>query len=422
MRGRTKHWTGWMTLLITVTVIATGCGLFDALQSRQPTPAEEPSPVASASPEMTASPTTGFTATASPPTEATATPVPPTPTSAATELDPAVAIHPTSGAPGTAIEVNATGFQPGATAEVGMGRANSEYDVVSTAVTDSEGQIATTVTLPDYAEDGERWVVVVSVVGQPVKGTSNLFTVTRAAGAPTVVVAPRAGSPGTSVTVRAEGFAPEATVDVGFGRIDSGYDVLQSAQADAAGTVTAEVLVPDFAAPEDTWVFVVANTQTGATAVSGPFDVTSGMASPTKTPTAGGFTSANIHLIAVDDGGANGKLIGCNDSVVPVQVTFDPTIAPLRAALNQLLSLDTEYHGGSGLYNALYQSNLSAGAINIVQGTATIALTREITLGGACDAPRVEAQIKETALQFSTVQNVQVTLNGQPLEEVLSAQ
>ena len=43
-------------------------------------------------------------------------------------------------------------------------------------------------------------------------------------------------------------------------------------------------------------------------------------------------------------------------------------------------------------------------------------------LGGVCDSPRFEAQIEQTALQFSTVSNVEVFINDIPLEDVLSQQ
>jgi hypothetical protein len=236
---------------------------------------------------------------------------------------------------------------------------------------------------------------------------------------PTIAIAPRSGPPGTSVTVQAEGFAPESNLAIGFGRVDSEYDVLQSVQADASGSVTAEVRVPAFAEPDDAWVFVVANVRTDTKAISDTFDVT-GMPVPTETPTTGGFTGANIYLIAIDDGGVSGKLIGCNDSVVPVEITFEPTIAPLGAALDKLLALDRQTHDATGLYNALGESDLNVAGINIVQGKATIALTGSLVLGGVCDTPRVAAQIRETALQFSTVRSVDVTLNGQPLESILS--
>ncbi|MGC9348311.1 MAG: GerMN domain-containing protein [Anaerolineae bacterium] len=114
--------------------------------------------------------------------------------------------------------------------------------------------------------------------------------------------------------------------------------------------------------------------------------------------------------------------MGCDDSVVPVEVVIEPTVAPLTAAINKLLAIDTEYYGQSGLYNALHASNLTLEGINIVQGKATIALSGELVLGGVCDNPRVEAQLEETALQYSTVSQVEILLNGEPLDQVLSGQ
>jgi hypothetical protein len=60
--------------------------------------------------------------------------------------------------------------------------------------------------------------------------------------------------------------------------------------------------------------------------------------------------------------------------------------------------------------------------VTIEQGKATIHLTGSIVLSGACDAPRVQAQIEQTALQFSTVSEVEVFVNDTPLEDVLSTQ
>ncbi len=108
-----------------------------------------------------------------------------------------------------------------------------------------------------------------------------------------------------------------------------------------------------------------------------------------------------IFLIAVDDNGKSGKLIGCGDSVIPVQVLIPATQGVLRAALNALLSIRDPYYGESGLYNSLYQSNLQVGDVTITDGQAVIHLTGTLMLGGECDIPRVEAQLTEIALQFT---------------------
>ena len=88
----------------------------------------------------------------------------------------------------------------------------------------------------------------------------------------------------------------------------------------------------------------------------------------------------------------------------------------LRAALNELFKLEgQQYYGQSGLYNALYQSHLSIADVAVVDGEARIFLTGNLTLGGECDNPRVEEQLKAIALQFNTVKRVSVYINGEAL-------
>jgi sporulation and spore germination protein len=141
---------------------------------------------------------------------------------------------------------------------------------------------------------------------------------------------------------------------------------------------------------------------------------------PLPAPRSGGFTRVKIFLIAMNDNGKSGPLVGCGDSVIGVDREIPPTVAPLTAALNQLFSLHDQFYGQSGLYNALYQSHLAISSVAIVGGRATIRLTGQLSLGGECDDPRVDAQITQTALQFSTVHAVDVFVNGIPLKQLLS--
>jgi len=85
-----------------------------------------------------------------------------------------------------------------------------------------------------------------------------------------------------------------------------------------------------------------------------------------------------------------------------------------------LLSVKDQFYGESGLYNALYLSNLQVGDVTIANGQAIIHLTGTLMMGGVCDIPRVEAQLTEIALQFSTVTSVAVFINDIPLKDVLS--
>lgn len=125
-------------------------------------------------------------------------------------------------------------------------------------------------------------------------------------------------------------------------------------------------------------------------------------------------------MIAIGDNGVSGKKIGCGDSLVGVTVPLSDPAAPLRSVVEKLLSVRTQYYGQSGLYNALFRSDLLLKSVTIKDGAADINLTGSLTLGGVCDNPRVQAQLEELALQFSTVKKVNVLINGKNLLDLLS--
>jgi hypothetical protein len=143
----------------------------------------------------------------------------------------------------------------------------------------------------------------------------------------------------------------------------------------------------------------------------------------TKTPTATKPPKTimlKVFLIAVNDNGVAGKLVGCGDSVVATNVEVPYTTGVLRAAMTKLLSIKDQNYGQSGLYNALYQSRLKISSLSLKNGVATIHLTGKLTLGGECDNPRVQSQLEQTALQFSTVEKVTIYINNVELTKALS--
>lgn len=141
--------------------------------------------------------------------------------------------------------------------------------------------------------------------------------------------------------------------------------------------------------------------------------------STNEVPGAGKMMTAKIYLVAIDNGGKDGRLIGCNDSLVAVNRQVS-AVRPLRDSIAALLGNKNQNDPDSGLYNALYQSDVTLDAAVIENGKATLTLSGETQLGGTCDTPRVIEQIRETALQFPTVKSVEVTINGTPIEEALS--
>jgi hypothetical protein len=226
-----------------------------------------------------------------------------------------------------------------------------------------------------------------------------------------VTISPESGPAGTTVQLTANGLPANTEIQLGAGPVASEYDIIGSATTDASGNLSLDIAVPDYFDSGDEMVFVVALNNNEA--ISNAFSVTEGEQVM--------FESSQMFLIALEDAGESGEMIGCNDSAIPVEINFEPTEAPLTASLETLLSAE-EFYGQSGLYNALAQSDLTVEGIDIMDGVADVNLSGNLTLSGACDAPRVQAQLEMTALQYSTIDSVNFFVNGQPLDEVLSTQ
>ncbi len=136
-----------------------------------------------------------------------------------------------------------------------------------------------------------------------------------------------------------------------------------------------------------------------------------------------------IYLVALEDNGKSGEKIGCGDSLVAVDVpdtnSFDSTsLNKVKAAVTALLAIKEQYYGESGLYSALYQSNLTVNDVTMSGGDnveVSIDLTGTITSGGACDGPRITEQLVETVrAQASNITTVNVSVDGVDLAMVLS--
>lgn len=231
-----------------------------------------------------------------------------------------------------------------------------------------------------------------------------------------VSIVPTSGPAGTAVTLTAVQLPANTTVEIGTGLVASEFDLIDTAVTTDAGSLEMQVAIPEFAEPGEAWVFVVVDDRNKY--VSEPFLVMD------EEDDGDGalFDDSMIFLVALEDGGQSGEEIGCGDSLIPVVVTFEPTIAPLTAVLEQLLEIDEEFYGQSGLYNALHQSDLIVEGIDIEDRTAIINLSGTFAISGVCDAPRVEAQLTQTALQYDTIDAVDISINGTPLEELLSGQ
>lgn len=124
-----------------------------------------------------------------------------------------------------------------------------------------------------------------------------------------------------------------------------------------------------------------------------------------------------IYLIALEDGGKSGPAIGCGDSLVAVDVPS----TDVKTALRALLENHDRLYGQSGLYNALYQSDLQVNRIVRNNDSISANLSGQLVLGGTCDAPRVKAQLEAT-LRQSVESRIPVTIrvNRDLLDDLLS--
>jgi hypothetical protein len=127
--------------------------------------------------------------------------------------------------------------------------------------------------------------------------------------------------------------------------------------------------------------------------------------------------TTRMYLIALEDGGKSGPAIGCGDSLVAV----DLPVNDLKLAVRQLLDNRARLYGQSGLYNALYQSDLQLNSIERTNEGISANLTGKLVLGGECDNPRVKAQLEAT-LRQSTDTRIPVTIrvNRDLLDDLLS--
>jgi hypothetical protein len=127
-------------------------------------------------------------------------------------------------------------------------------------------------------------------------------------------------------------------------------------------------------------------------------------------------SEVQVFLVALDDGGRRGRRIGCDDSLVPV-ARKAPAGDLFKATIEELLTLPREYEGG--LRNYWAGEGLRVERAVIIGDLATVRISGTLPVAGICDQPRIEEQIKATALQFRGVRNVNVYLNGQKLADAI---
>jgi len=150
-------------------------------------------------------------------------------------------------------------------------------------------------------------------------------------------------------------------------------------------------------------------------------DATVSSSSPEPAGTAGttvpvGATTVTAYFVLLDDGGRHGVRFGCNDSLVGSPQGSAAGDDPLKTAMNTLLRPGQK---AGNLYNALGTSRLRFLSGSFDGTTVTVYLAGTLNPGGACDLPRVEAQLTQTALGAAGGVRAAVYINGELLDDYL---
>ncbi len=108
----------------------------------------------------------------------------------------------------------------------------------------------------------------------------------------------------------------------------------------------------------------------------------------------------------------------CN-KVFAVEREVQKTTAPARAAVSELLKGPTSAEKENGFLTSI-GSGVMIQKLNIENGVAKIDFNDELEyqVGGSCRVSAIRAQIIETLQQFSTVNNVIISINGRT-EDIL---
>ena len=129
-----------------------------------------------------------------------------------------------------------------------------------------------------------------------------------------------------------------------------------------------------------------------------------------------------IYLIAIGDNGVSGELIGCGDSLIPINREIPANAEPIQGALEELLSIPGPDFGESGYSTALHNWNVTVDSVNVVNGLATVEMSGTLAIAGVCEVPRVQAQLERTVLAAPNVTSVEISINGESLDDILSSQ
>jgi hypothetical protein len=126
-------------------------------------------------------------------------------------------------------------------------------------------------------------------------------------------------------------------------------------------------------------------------------------------------------LIKVGDEGQSGPAAGCGDSAIAVWVNRAKTGSlpdDIHASLEELLSIQTQAYGQSGLLHALHFADLTVQNVTVSGDAALVELSGSLSPMDSCSNAQMEAQILHTVFQYTQVNSVLVYVDGKNLRQI----
>ncbi|TVQ94756.1 MAG: hypothetical protein EA400_00915 [Chromatiaceae bacterium] len=125
---------------------------------------------------------------------------------------------------------------------------------------------------------------------------------------------------------------------------------------------------------------------------------------------------------AMDAARQQGEFVGCGDRIVYMEKRIPHTRAPLTAIYQELFRLpDTVVVHGQAYQNPIHQHAhrrnlppLRFERVTISNRKANLYLVGDYLSVGTCEPARTEAVLQFAALQFATVDEIAIYLNGEP--------
>jgi len=124
--------------------------------------------------------------------------------------------------------------------------------------------------------------------------------------------------------------------------------------------------------------------------------------------------SFKIYLVSYSN--FNAEKIGCGDKLISLPITTTKNGSIIETALRSLLT----YQNKSDFKNIVLKSDLKLRTVDIQNTHAKVNFDGKLSLSGACDIPRVLAQLEKTILQFDSVKSVELIIGDKPLDAHLS--